>query len=287
MFIRTEDLKYTYLPGTPYAVAALRGVNLSIARGSFTVLFGSSGCGKSTLLQHFIGLLRPAGGRVFIEGEPLGYGRRELLRVRQKVGLVFQEPEMQFFAETLFDEIAFAPRNFGLSHAAVKEQVEQALKLVGLNDPALKEKSPFHLSAGQQRLAAIASVLAMQPRALILDEPTAGLDQAAQDKLFALLQKLNRDRGITVVVVTHRLEQVVLMAHHFLVMDRGRIIMEGPATEIFSRVEVLSRCGLSLPPVTRLMHELAAAGLPFSTALFSIEEARAEINNWRARRVKR
>lgn len=265
---------------------ALRGVDLSIARGSFTVLLGPSGSGKSTLLQHFNGLLRPTGGRVLIDGEPLKYGRKEMLHLRRSLGLVFQEPEKQFFAETLFDEIAFAPRNFGLPSALVEERAELALQQVGLNEPALKERSPFYLSAGQQRLAAIAAVLAMQPRAIILDEPTAGLDQAGQEKLFALLQELNREAGLTVIVVTHRLERVAALADHFLVLDRGRIIMEGSPGEIFSRFEELGRCGLALPPVTRLMHELVAAGLPFSTALFSIEEAREEINNWRMRRAK-
>lgn len=265
---------------------ALRGVDLSIARGSFTVLLGPSGSGKSTLLQHFNGLLRPTGGRVLIDGEPLKYGRKEMLHLRRSLGLVFQEPEKQFFAETLFDEIAFAPRNFGLPSALVEERAELALQQVGLNEPALKERSPFHLSAGQQRLAAIAAVLAMQPRMIILDEPTAGLDQAGQEKLFALLQELNRQAGLTVTVVTHRLEQVAALADHFLVLDRGRIIMEGSPGEIFSRFEELGRCGLALPPVTRLMHELVVAGLPFSTALFSIEEAREEINNWRMRRAK-
>lgn len=281
MFIRTEKLSHTYMPGTPFMVKALREIDLSIARGSFTVLLGPSGSGKSTLLQHFNGLLRPTEGRILIDGQPLGYGRRELLQLRRRVGLVFQEPEAQFFGETLFDEIAFAPRNFGLRPVLVEERVEQALQQVGLDDPALKERSPFQLSAGQQRLAAIAAVLAMQPQALIFDEPTSGLDQAGQQKLFDLLQQLNRVAGLTVIVVTHRLEQVVSLAGYFLVLDRGRLILEGPPGEIFSRVEELHRCGLALPPVMKLMSELVAAGLPFSTALYSLEEARREINAWR------
>ncbi len=284
MFICTEDLRYTYQTGTPFAVEALRGVNLRIARGSFTVMLGPSGSGKSTLLQHFNGLLRPAGGRLIIDGKALVYGRKELLELRRSVGLVFQEPEKQFFAETLYDEIAFAPRNFMLPPSAIEEQVEMALQHVGLNDPSLKKSSPFHLSAGQQRLAAIASVLAMQPRAIILDEPAAGLDQGGQARLFALLKDLNRDTGLTVVVVTHRLEQAVPAADHILVLERGRIVLDGPPKKVFSRSEDLHRLGLALPPVTRLMHDLAAAGLPFSTALFSIEEARTEINRWRRER---
>ena len=269
------------MPGTPFAVEALRGVDLSIARGSFTVLLGPSGSGKSPLLQHFNGLLRPTAGRVLLDGQPLGYGRRELQQLRRRGGLVFQEPEAQFFSETLFDEVAFAPRNFGLEPALVEERVEQALQQVGLDDPVLKERSPFQLSAGQQRLAAIASVLAMQPQVMIFDEPTSGLDQAGQQKLFALLQRLNRVSGLTVVVVTHRLERVVPLADYFLVLDRGRLLMEGPPEEIFLRVEELRRCGLALPPVTELMNDLVAAGLPFSTTLYSLEEARREINAWR------
>lgn len=280
MFIRTEKLSYTYMPGTPFAVKALREVDLSVARGSFTVLLGASGSGKSTLLQHFNGLLRPREGSIHIDGAPLTYRRGELRELRRRVGLVFQEPETQFFSETLFDEIAFAPRNFGLSPLQVEERVEQALHQVGLTDPALKQRSPFHLSAGQQRLAAIAAVLAMQPQALILDEPGAGLDQAGQQRLLSLLQQLNRVAGMTVVVVTHRLEQIVPLADHFLVLHRGRLVLEGSAGEIFSQQKVLQRCGLSLPPVMRLMQVLADAGLPFSPAIHSLEEARREINRW-------
>jgi energy-coupling factor transport system ATP-binding protein len=287
MYICTEDLRYTYMPGSPLAVEALRGVNLSIARGSFTVLLGPSGSGKSTLLQHFNGLLCPMGGRVLIDGEPLKYGRGELLHVRRNIGLVFQEPEKQFFSETLFDEIAFAPRNFGLGPELVEKRVSLALQQVGLGDLGLLERSPFQLSAGQQRLAAIASVLAMQPRVMILDEPTAGLDQAGQKRLFTLLKGLNRDAGFTVVVVTHRLEQAVPMADRVLVLDRGRITMEGSPEEVFMRVDELERCGLSIPPLTRLMRELAAAGLPFSTKIFSMGEACKEICDWRNKELQR
>ncbi len=254
---------------------------MSIARESLTVLLGASGSGKSTLLQHFNGLLRPGEGRVLVDGKPLKYSRKELLDLRRKVGLVFQEPEKQFFAETLFDEIAFAPRNFGLPPAQVEERVETALEKVGLNGLALKEMSPFHLSAGQQRLAAIAAVLAMQPRVLFLDEPIAGLDQSGQERLFALLRDLNKVSKLTVVVVTHRLEHVAALADKFLVLDQGRIVMEDTPEKFFLRVEELFHYGLALPSVTQLMHELAEAGLPFSTAIFSIDEAFKEIKSWR------
>lgn len=281
MFICTKEISYTYMPGTSFKVKALREIDLSIDRGSFTVLLGPSGSGKSTLLQLLGGLLRPTEGAIFIDGRRLQYRRRELRELRRRIGLVFQEPERQFFCETLYDEIAFAPRNFALPPGTVKERVGQALQQVGLDDPSLLQRSPFQLSAGQQRLAAIAAVLAMQPPLLLLDEPTAGLDQAGQSKLFALLQQLNRRQGFTVVVVTHRLDRVASLADHYLVLDRGRLLMKGSPGEVFSRAEELHRCGLSLPPVMRLMHELIAAGLPFSPVLESVEEARREINAWR------
>ena len=280
MFIRTENLSHTYMPGSSLAVEALRDLEIHIARGSFTVLLGPSGSGKSTLLQHFNGLLRPTSGRIFVEGRQLRYGRDQLRELRRRIGLVFQEPERQFFSETLYDEIAFAPRNFGLSPVLVEERVVQALQQVGLEERELGERSPFQLSAGQQRLAAIAAVLAMQPGALLFDEPTAGLDQDGRLRLFALLQRLHLS-GQTIVVVTHRLDRIVSLADHLLILDRGSLIMEGPPEDIFSRREELHRCGLSLPPVMRLMEELIAAGLPFPPALHSLEEARREIVAWR------
>ena len=281
MQICTKQLSYTYMPGTSLEVKALREIDLSIERGGFTVLLGPSGSGKSTLLQLLSGLLRPTAGDIFLDGRRLQYRRREMKALRRQVGLVFQEPEIQFFCETLYDEIAFAPRNFALSPEAVRPRVEQALQQVGLDDPALLQRSPFQLSAGQQRLAAIAAVLAMQPRVLFLDEPTAGLDRAGERKLFDLLQRLNRRQGLTVVVITHRLDQVASLADYYLVLGRGRLLLEGSPAELFSQAGELRRCGLSLPPVMQLMSELIAQGLPFTPVLYSVEEARQEINAWR------
>ena len=285
MFIRTEKLSYTYMAGSSLAVEALRDLDIGIPRGSFTVLLGPSGSGKSTLLQHFNGLLRPTGGRIFIEGRPLNYDRRQLRELRRRIGLVFQEPERQFFSESLYEEIAFAPRNFGLPASLVEERVERALQQVGLEGEGLRERSPFQLSAGQQRLAAIAAVLAMQPGALMLDEPTAGLDQSAQQRLFTLLQQLNLS-GQTIIVVTHRLDQIVSLSDHLIVLNRGTLLVEGKPDNIFSQPELLHRYGLYLPPVMELRKELIAAGLPFPPALYSLEEARQEIVAWRKRGFK-
>lgn len=283
MFICTERLTYTYMPGTPFAAEALQDVDLEIKRGAFTAVIGPSGSGKSTLIQHLNGLLRPTAGKVIVDGRTVGGDRKGLLSLRRRIGLVFQMPEEQFFAETVFDEVSFAPRNLGLAPGAVEARVAQAVEQVGLDFHALKDRSPFHLSAGQKRLAAIAAVLALRPEALILDEPTAGLDQAGQQNLYGLLKKLNREAGLTVVVVTHHLERVASLADTFVVLNRGRLVMTGPPEAVFARGEELRRIGLDLPPVTGIMLDLAAAGLPVRTAVFSLEEARREINTIRKR----
>lgn len=284
MFIRTVNLSHVYMPGTPFAARALEEVNLTVERGSFTALLGPSGSGKSTLLQHLNGLLRPTAGRIFIDGREVGGEKEELLRLRRRIGLVFQVPEEQFFAETVYDEVAFAPRNLGLSAGEVEARVAQALGLVGQDYSALKDRSPFQLSAGQKRLVAVAAVLALRPEALLLDEPTAGLDQAGQETLFALLARLNREAALTVVVVTHHFERVADLADSVVVLHRGRVALAGSPAQVFARGEELVRLGLELPPVTGIMHELAAAGLPVRTAVFSLEEARLEITAARRRR---
>lgn len=277
MFIRAENITHTYMPGTPFAVDALKGVSLSIERGTVAAIIGPSGSGKSTLVQHLNGLLTPAAGRLVIDGKAVGSTRDELLRLRRRIGLVFQSPENQFFAETVFDEIAFAPRNLGLAPSVVEARVEQVMELIGLDHTDFGDRSPFLLSAGEKRLVAIASVLSMQPEVLILDEPGAGLDQFGQQNLFALLQRLNERDGMTIVVVTHRLEQVAALVREYFVLSEGRLAVSGSPGEVFSRGEELRNLGLALPPVTALMHDLAAAGLPVRTAIFSLEEARREI----------
>ncbi len=283
MHIRTENLTHTYMPGTPFAAAALKGVTVSIERGSFSAVIGPSGSGKSTFIQHLNGLLKPTAGRVIVNGEVVGENKSELLDVRRRVGMVFQMPEQQFFAETVFDEVAFAPRSLGLDPGQVEARVKQALQQTGLDWEAVGYRSPFHLSSGQKRLAAIAAVLALQPEALILDEPTAGLDPGGRRNLYSLLTRLNRKEGLTIVVVTHHLEHIAALADHCLVLSGGRLIMAGPPGEIFARGEELHRLGLALPPVTALMHSLIARGAPVNGAVFSLEQARVEINAWRRR----
>ena len=277
MRIELEEITHVYMPGTPFARQALRGVSLTLEEGSFTVVAGPSGSGKTTLMQHLNGLLRPTSGRLLIDGQPAGSSREALITLRRRIGLVFQMPEQQFFAESVFEEVAFAPRNLGLTFAQLDQRVRESLELVGLDSAELCGRSPFHLSSGQQRLVAIASVLAMQPEALVLDEPAAGLDAAGRERLFELFRRLNLDGGLTICVVSHRLEEVAALAGKIIVLDEGRLAMEGPPQAIFACTDELRRLGLALPPLTEIMRQLAACGLAVRTDIFTLEEARREI----------
>ncbi|HHX87438.1 MAG TPA: energy-coupling factor transporter ATPase [Firmicutes bacterium] len=279
MFIETEELTHIYSPGTPWKCAALKGINLSLERGSFVLITGPSGSGKSTLVQHFNGLLSPSSGRVMVNGQQLGPGK-QLRQVRRQVGLVFQIPEQQFFSETVYDEVAFAPVNLDLTPGEVTARVENSLQLVGLDYKQLKGRSPFDLSAGQQRLVAIASVLALNPEALILDGPTAGLDSGGRQQLAGLLKQLHRREGFTVIVVSHRLEEFAALADLILVLDQGRLVISGSAEQVLSNPDFWQRYNLYLPSVTDIMHRLALSGAEVSTAVFDLQAARKEIISW-------
>jgi len=280
MHIRTENLTHIYMAGTPFAVTAIRDITINVNPGSFTAIIGPSGSGKSTLLQHLNGLLKATTGRVMINGLVVGEDKNELLSLRRRIGLVFQMPEEQFFAESVFAEVAYAPRNQELQQQQVQERVHYALKQVKLDYNAIIERSPFQLSSGQKRLVAIASVLALQPEALILDEPAAGLDPAGCQLLYSLLSNLNREKGLTIMVVTHHLENVAALADNYLVLSGGQLVMQGPPEKIFNQGQQLQRLGLDLPPVTRLMQLLAERGAPVKGTVFSLEQACQEINGW-------
>lgn len=276
MFIQTEELSHIYMPGTPFAVQALNSVDLTIEKGGFYALAGPSGSGKSTLIQHFNGLLRATSGRVLVDNEEIGLDKAALRKLRRRIGLIFQMPEQQFFSETVFDEVAFAPRNLGMNDHAVLEKVKQSLAMVGLDYEQVKDRSPFHLSAGQKRLVAVAAVLAMGPEALILDEPAAGLDASGQEQLYNLLNKLNRN-GMTVIVVTHRLGQVASLVDVLLVLNEGRLVFTGTPAQLASSPDKFAGMGLEPPPVARIMHALASQGMPVRRNLLTVEEAGREI----------
>lgn len=283
MFIGTEKLTYTYMPGTPFAATALNEVSFSLGKGEIALIIGPSGSGKSTLIQHLNGLLKPSSGRVYFKGQAIGSDKGELLRLRRRIGLVFQIPEEHFFSETIFDEIAFAPRNLGLAESEVRIRVKDALEKVGLKVEQLQYRHPFQLSAGQKRLVAVASVLSMNPEVLILDEPTAGLDPSCRRNLFALLDNLNRSVGLTVIISTHHLDDVVALAHSVFVLQGGRMVLAGPPSEIFTTREKLYDLGLSLPSVTEIMHSLKEKGLPVRTNIYTLAGARQEINRLKGR----
>ena len=218
---------------------------------------------------------------MLVDGRTVGEDREALLQLRRRIGLVFQMPEQQFFADTVFDEVAFAPRNLGLDQKAVKARVKQALNQVGLDYGAIKGRSPFHFSAGQKRLIALAAVLALRPEALIMDEPTAGLDPSGRQRLIELLATLNRESGLTILFVTHDLDQAALLADRILVLNEGRLVMAGTPAEVFTAGEELRRIGLALPVITEIMLALRQRGLPLDGGIFSISEARRVINRWR------
>ncbi len=284
MLIEVTELTHVYLRGSPLEVTALRGVDLQVAEGEFLGLIGPTGSGKSTLAQHLNGLLRPTSGRVVVEGEDISAKRKPLRSLRQKVGLVFQYPEHQLFEETVYDDVAFGPRNLGLDEAEVKRRVHWATSLVGLPEEMLS-RSPFELSGGQMRRVAIAGVLAMRPRVLVLDEPAAGLDPRGRRDILGHIRKMHQKEGITVILVSHNMEDVAELAQRIVVLHRGEVFLQGPTRKVFGQAERLRGIGLDIPPVTALMHQLRHRGLPVRADVLTVEEAEQEIvNHWRQRR---
>lgn len=275
--IRCEHLTYVYGRGTPLEVPALTDVSLEIATGEMVGIIGATGSGKSTLVQHFNGLLRPTSGRVLLDGEDLHAPRVDRRRIRQQVGLLFQYPEQQLFEETVFADVAFGPRNLGLPPDEVRARVRRALDLVGLPPDRVGPRSPFELSGGEMRRAAIAGVLAMEPRMLILDEPTAGLDPRARRDLLEQIRRFHRERALTIVLVTHSMDAVAQLCDRLLVLDRGRLVADGPTREVFADPARLTALGLGLPQVTLLARRLRERGLPVRPDVLTADEARVAI----------
>jgi energy-coupling factor transport system ATP-binding protein len=256
------------MPGTPYCRDALLDVSLKIERGEFIGIIGHTGSGKSTLVQHLNGLLRPTTGTVSLDGTNMHERKQALKSVRQKVGMVFQYPEHQLFEETVFDDVAFGPRNLGLNDEEVQQRVESALECVGLSVADVAKRSPFRLSGGQMRRVAIAGVIALRPEYLVLDEPSAGLDPCGRDEIYAQILQLYRTSGMAVVLVTHNMEDVARMAKRLLVMDHGRIRFDGSPVDLFHDETIQLRdFGVSLPHVTSLLKTLRTHGLDLDDTL--------------------
>lgn len=272
MPIQVEHLTHTYMTDSPFAATALEDVSLTIEDGELIGLLGHTGSGKTTLVQHLNGLLKPTSGKVVVDGLDITEKDVSLLEVRRRVGLVFQYPEYQLFEETVARDVAFGPRNLGLSEQEVDERVRYALQEVGLVYDEIAERSPFELSGGQMRRVAIAGVLAMRPGTLILDEPTAGLDPAGRRSILGMIRELHAAGGLTVVMVSHNMDDISSLATRLVVMSRGRMVLTGTPREVFQHRELLSSIGLGIPQAAELTQQLIAEGYPLPADLYTPEE---------------
>jgi energy-coupling factor transport system ATP-binding protein len=284
MIIKLKKLNYVYNPNTPFEKKALDNINLEIDEGDFIGLIGHTGSGKSTLVQHLNGLIKPTSGEIILDGVNIVSKETSLKEVRQKVGLVFQYPEHQLFEETIYKDIAFGPKNLGLEDNEVHRRVKKAMELVGLDFEILKDRSPFELSGGQKRRVAIAGVLAMKPKVLVLDEPTAGLDPRGRDEILGRIQKLYEEEGITIILVSHSMEDIAKLVNRIVVMHQGKIAMEGTTKEVFKQAEKLEELGLGIPQVTSFMREYKRQGNQVKDDILTVEEAKNELINYLRRR---
>lgn len=275
--IKLENVSYVYMQGGPFEKTALNNINLEIGDGEFIGLIGHTGSGKSTLIQLLNGLIKPTDGRVRVAGFDLTDKKTKMRDVRFKVGLVMQYPEHQLFEETVFKDIAFGPQNMGLPQEEIKNRVEFAANLVGLSKKIL-DKSPFDLSGGQKRRVAIAGVLAMEPKVLILDEPTAGLDPGGRDEILFKIKDMHERMNLTVILVSHSMEDVAKLADRILVMNGGSIEMFDTPSKIFENAERLSQIGLNVPQITQVCDRLRAAGMPLAEGIYTIEDAAWQIS---------
>lgn len=274
--IRTENLMHIYNKGTPFQMAAIDDVNIEIEKGELVGIIGHTGSGKSTLIQHLNGLLKPESGKIYLDGEDIWADKSKIRNVRFKVGLCFQYPEYQLFEETVYKDIAFGPTNMGLSEAEIDKRVREAANFVGLKSEYL-EKSPFDLSGGEKRRAAIAGVMAMQPEVLIMDEPTAGLDPKGRDRILSMLKEYREETGSTVLLVSHSMEDVAKLATKVLVMNDSHAVMYGSVSEVYSRGEELSEMGLNVPQITRVFMGLKAKGFNVNEGIYTVEQGLNEI----------
>lgn len=277
MDISFKNVSYIYGEKTPFEKLALDNVSFEIKKGEFVGIIGHTGSGKSTLIQHFNGLLKPKSGNVIIGNENTKDKNFVKSKIRYKIGLVFQYPEYQLFEETIEKDIAFGPKNMGLDDKEVTKRVKDAMKVVGLDYETKKDKSPFEISGGQKRRVAIAGILAMKPEILILDEPTAGLDPKGRDELFSQIRKLYEESNITVVLISHSMEDVAKLVNRIIVMKDGKIHFDKPTRDAFSDVSDLKSVGLDVPQITELMDNMRKKGYNFSENILTVEEAHKEI----------
>ena len=272
MSIKIENLTHVYMPKSPFEKKALDNVNLVIEDGEFLALIGHTGSGKSTLIQHLNGLLEPTSGRILVDDIDITNKEAKLTEIRKKIGLVFQYPEYQLFEETIEKDIAFGPNNLELSSEEVSRRVKKSMEMVGLDYETYKNVSPFDLSGGQKRRVAIAGVIAMEPKVLFLDEPTAGLDPQGRDDILEQIKLLHEKYKMTIVLVSHSMEDVGKLAQRIVVMNKGKVELLGKPSEVFKEVETLEKIGLAVPQVTYLMRVLRERGFDVSDEIFTVEK---------------
>lgn len=277
MSIRVENLKHIYDKGMPTESLALDGISFEVEDGELLGIIGHTGSGKSTLLQHLNGLLKPAEGSIVIGGVDITAPDVSMTEIRKRIGLVFQYPEYQLFEETVALDVAFGPKNLGLSEAEIEERVKEAIELVGLDYDFIKDRSPFELSGGQKRRVAIAGVIAMRPEVLILDEPTAGLDPKAHKDVLKMIEDVHARTGNITILVSHNMADIARLSDEILVIDGGKMVTVGTPKEVFSHREDLSRVGLDLPPITQLTENLRNRGMDIKETILSVDEAADEI----------
>ena len=277
MSIVIEHLNYVYMQGGPYETRALDDVSLTIHDGEFIGLIGHTGSGKSTLVQHLNGLILPTSGKITVDGMDLAEKGTDRRAIRRRVGLVFQYPENQLFEETVAKDIAFGPKNLGLGEEEIDRRVRTAMRRVALDYDKLAQRSVFELSGGQMRRVAIAGVLAMEPQTLVLDEPCAGLDPRGREEILGLISDLHRESGATIVMVSHSMDDVAALAERVIVMNHGKVAMDGTPREIFSRGEELRALGLEVPQAVELAQKLREKGFDVPEGIYKIEEVRAAV----------
>ena len=275
--LRVEDLHHTYLPGTPFEAVSLRGVNMEVQEREIVAIIGPTGSGKSTLIQHFNGLISPQRGNVFVLGQDLRDHNLDVRRLRRQVGMIFQTPEQQLFEQYVGDDIAFGPRNFGLDAAEVRQRVKRAMEMVGLGFEDFKDRLTFSLSGGEMRKVAIAGVLALEPRILVFDEPTCGLDPSTASEFLAKIRELRDLEEVTIIIVSHNMESVAQLADRIYVIVQGQTVLEGTPQQIFSQSGQLRDYGLDTPQVTQVMQGLRSCGWPVRVDILSVREAEEEI----------
>ncbi len=287
MPIEVRHLTHTYSAGSAFQATAVHDVSLTIDDGEFVCIVGHTGSGKSTLVQHLNGLLKPTGGQILVDGEDLNDEHADRRRIRQKVGLVFQYPEYQLFEETIAKDIAFGPKNQGLSEDEIDQRVRRAMAHVHLDYDKYADRSPFDLSGGQMRRVAIAGVLAMEPRVLILDEPAAGLDPRGRDRILGMLGELHREGGVTIVMVSHSMDDCARLATRMIVMSKGELVMTDTPRNVFRNADTMRSIGLNVPEAAQLCANLRQAGLPLPEDLYTQEELHDHLLRlWREKQAK-